>query len=960
MGVEQTLVTPGPWRDLNDLLTFAAQQDKTGISDTTGSWTVILDEDASFVFLSDYYYRLTGFGRDHIRGQHFLDLVPADLPALTKETFLSKFEARRPIDRFSFKRTIPNSEPVYISTSGTPQFDLQGRFIGYYAISQNISEILSEASSKDFIDQEMHFNLLKYQQVIRQTNQGYWYISTAGKTMEVNPALCEMFGYSVEEMMHLSVFDLVDEENADVFRLELEKRKSGFVGPYQITITRKDGRKVACINNPSRIHDESGQHIGSIGLWTDVSELTSLNEELRAAKLQADAANSAKSQFLANMSHEIRTPMNGVVGMAEVLAHSNLDPSDMGMVNAIRESGKSLLSILNDILDFSKIEAGKLELSFVAMSVENTLDQICRLLSSVSAEAQVDLSYFVEPTIPATLIGDELRIRQVITNILGNAIKFSSGIARGGKVSLNAKVSDATGDRITVTICVRDNGIGMDAATQARVFQPFEQADNATTRRFGGTGLGLVISRSLVDQMGGHMELESAVDKGSTFTIHLPLDLAPPTPVAPLAPSLAGLTLVLVGLSDPMRLNYTTYLSHAGAQVFHARTTVAAQQVLKDENIDARQACMVLLERTAADIDAPGGSVGESQGKASHPSGAGPSYLRLLPRLHGQLQRVDADTVSIGLNALSREMLLEAVSLACGSASQQPHLPSDDATKRCHRTHAAAREDMILVAEDNPVNQEVIARQLELLGMYVDIVPTGKAAYEKWDAGDYALILTDLHMPVWDGYELTRAVRAEEQRAGKDPVPIIALTANALQGEKERCLELGMSDYLTKPLEIDRLQRITEYWLASRPERFPAVAGAAGVQVVSEQPFAPAPPPIDVKAMREVFGVDDMDLFSHFVEKFLLTVGPDIRTLADSLSANDAQEARSLSHKIKSSARAIGAIPLADLCHEIEKFSPQTRPLDASTHAQALLQHFQSIEEYAASGAMKSSEEAPT
>ncbi|MGB1877533.1 MAG: response regulator, partial [Rhodospirillaceae bacterium] len=514
-------------------------------------------------------------------------------------------------------------------------------------------------------------------------------------------------------------------------------------------------------------------------------------------------------------------------------------------------------------------------------------------------------------------------------------------------MSLSAKVRDVNDGRTTITICICDNGIGMDADTQARVFQPFEQADNATTRRFGGTGLGLVISHSLVTQMGGHVELESAAGKGSTFNIHLPLNLPVTQPLSQSPISLTGLTFILVGLSDPARQTCTAYLKHAGAQVFHTPTLDAAHMLLAKHDMEVNQSCILLQGWTAADSDALDGSSAGGLGKANHPIGAGLSYLRLEPGLHGQLQRVDAQTITIGQHALSRKMLLEAVSLACGRTAQQPQPAKDDATKISYLSQAALREAKMLVAEDNLLNQEVIARQLALLGMQADVVPNGQAAYEKWVAGDYAVILTDLHMPVWDGYRLTRAVRAEEQHSGKNAIPIIALTANALQGEKERCLEIGMSDYLTKPLEVHRLQQTLEYWLGTSSEWVEAVAEAADGQVGTGPTFTAESPPIDVTAMRELFGLDDMDMFSQFIDKFLHTVGPDIRSLADSLSSNDAEQSRSLGHKVKSSARAIGAHPLADLCQEIEAFASKTWPSDASHYANALLQHFKAIEDYA-------------
>ncbi|MBT6458562.1 MAG: PAS domain S-box protein, partial [Planctomycetaceae bacterium] len=778
----KTHTAGGHWKDLNDLIQFSKSQEVVATNEVFDSWTAILDSRASLVYLSPFYFVLTGLAKKQIIGQNFIQTLPRDTPHRAKEALIYCIEKRQAIKHFRFKRIASNGEEIFISTSGTPQFDHRGDFIGYYAVSQKLNAFLDESIVRYALDPEAKHSLLKYEQVIQQTDQGYWYISPQGNTLEVNAALCGMFGYSKEEMRDITVFDLVDEENAQVFREELEKRKRGNAQPYQITLTHKDGKRVACINNPSRILDENGKHLGSVGLWTDVSQLMLLNKHLAAAKQEADTANSAKSSFLANMSHELRTPMNGVIGMADILALSNLQRSDSDMVEAIRQSGRSLLALLDGILDFSKIEAGKFALSIEPMSLEAVVDQVCNLLMPVALKKNVEILSFFDPSIPATLLGDDLRFRQVLTNIVGNAIKFSSSSERKGKVSLSAKLVDQDKDQAELEITVSDNGIGMDEATRERIFQPFEQADSATTRRFGGTGLGLVISQQLMTMMGGHISAKSTPQEGSTFLITCALT-APPRGKASCEPSaIDGVKCVLVNIPTAVRISYTTYLNAAGAHVDAVDSVETAYGLYSKTHESEDDVCFIsLIESLDTSALDPGTNFCAAT-KTGEPKA---NHLYLVAKAQPHLEQTDQCIFTVGMLGLSRKRFLDAVAVVSGRSVPEPPRDRLQWSERQVRVPAieqtSRQSSVVLVADDNEINQDVLQRQLALFGLQADIARNGREAFEKWESAEHALVFTDLHMPEWDGYDLTKAIRKSEQITGKAKTAIVAVTANALK-----------------------------------------------------------------------------------------------------------------------------------------------------------------------------------
>ena len=657
--------------------------------------------------------------------------------------------------------------------------------------------------------------------------------------------------------------------------------------------------------------------------------------QLEQARSDAEAGSRAKSAFLATMSHEIRTPMNGVIGMSEVLTRSPLSADQKEMVCTIRDCASALLKIIDDILDFSKIEAGKLQIDCVPTSIEDVVDGMASSLATVADARGVALRTYVSPMLPPSAMFDDTRLREILYNLVGNAIKFSAGRSGvQGHVALRAAFVE--GDVPQVRFDISDNGIGMTAETLAKLFQPFSQAEASTTRRFGGTGLGLAICRRLVALMGGCLSVQSEPGQGSTFTVELPLhtvDGAEPRQLA----DLSGLECIVVASPDWRCDDTADYLRHAGATVEIAADAYDAQQALA--RADGPRV-LVHDARSPADTVAPNGSsergrlLGDVQISASR-------NLVLMTRT--------GKTVSIGAQALRRRVLIDAVALAAGRADVGALAASrgqDDLS-----ADAPPNDNVrLLVAEDDEVNRRVISRQLTLLGYAADMAADGEQALEMWREKSYTLVLTDLHMPRRDGYELAQAIRAEEESGARERVPIVALTANAITGEANRAKALGIDDYLTKPLKLDLLAHALTQWTTSRRigamDTTHAVAGTAG-----DRPALPSPQAasadateqralglgedattasdrreqgrpdtraiLDIGVLKEIVG-DDMETVQALLIEYLECSAALANQLLARLAEGRAHEAGAIAHKLKSSSRSIGALPLGDLCADIE------------------------------------------
>jgi two-component system, sensor histidine kinase and response regulator len=722
----------------------------------------------------------------------------------------------------------------------------------------------------------------------------------SGRIEEFNPAAEYMFGYARGDAVGRPLDELIvppaaadsgavgiarflphDNGCAGDRRLEVNiLRAGGSEFPAELTVTPVEREDIAPV---------------FVGFVHDITERKIAEDSLRRAAETALAASRAKSEFLANMSHEIRTPMNGVIGMTELALNTELTSRQREYLNLVRSSAESLLTVINDILDFSKIEAGKLSLDQEPFSLRHVLDETLQALALRAHSKDLELACRIAPDVPDALVGDAGRLRQVLLNLVGNAIKFTER----GEVLASVGLDGPAGEDIILRVAVSDTGIGIPAEKLRTVFQPFEQADNSTTRRFGGTGLGLTISAKLVELMGGRIWVESRQGTGSTFWFTVKLSLQPSDGAPGAAPRealLEDLSVLIVDDNATNRLILEEVLTSWGAKPVAVESGFAALELLRSSAARLEPFPIALVDGMMPVMD--GLDLAE-QIRSDPAIGA----IRLLLLTSAGEPEDTARSRALEISAcltkpVRQSELYDAVMNAMAFWSQPAEIRRPRPATSEIPARISGRQGLrILLAEDHPVNQKVAVRMLEHQGHSVVVAPDGRRALVELDKAPFDFVLMDLQMPEMDGFEALRVIRQREVYSGRH-LPVIALTAHAMHGDRERCLRAGFDNYLAKPIRQVDLQEA----LAALDRRPPEQADP-GRTALAE--------------LLEICGGDE-DFARELAESFLETAPLSLTEIEAALSAADPSALACPAHALKGASRTIGARQLADACEALE------------------------------------------
>ena len=769
------------------------------------------------------------------------------------------------------------------------------------ALAKTNVELAREVAERKRVEQELRQAEAKYRSIFENAVEGIFQTTPDGRYISVNPALARIYGYATPDALISTLTDIrgqlyVHASSRDEFARLLQEHST--VSGFESQVYRHDGQVIWITETARAVRDASGALLYYEGTVEDITERKRAEEELQKAKAAAEAAAQAKSAFLANISHELRTPMNGIIGTTELALNTDLTPEQREYLTIVKDSADALLELLNDVLDFSKIEADKWDLESIDFSLRDELGVAFKTLAIRAHGKGLELAYHIPAAVPDALLGDPGRLRQIVVNLVGNAIKFTEQ----GEVVMHVTVEWHTENDVALHFAVTDTGIGIPPDKQRLIFTPFTQADNSTTRRFGGTGLGLAISARLAAMMGGNIWVESEVGKGSTF--HFTARFGFQSSVTPhQSSSWASLQNLQILVADDNATNrriLEEQLTSWGMRPTIVDSGQAALAALYQAVAGHVPWPCVLLDAHMPAID--GFTVAEYI--KQNPALAGATIIMLTSG--GQPSDAtrcrELGITSYHTKPLKQSELLQALctalQIASGAARDTSVLLPPFLTQSQCPLH-------ILVVEDNRINQRLTVWMLEKWGHSVVVASNGKEALAVLARETFALVFMDVQMAEMDGFATTAAIRQQEQATAAH-VPIIALTAHAMPEDRERCLAAGMDAYLSKPLQAQQLFQVIESMVPA-PSHAPEVRGDA----------EPSATVFDQKvALARVQG--DRELLQDIIGLFFEETPALMAALQESIACHDAQAIARAAHSLKGTVSSFGAPAARDAAFRLE------------------------------------------
>jgi PAS domain S-box-containing protein len=841
---------------------------------------------------------------------------------------------------------------IYLTTTTNKESWFTAQFVTFKSAGEQLLLLtLADLTKRRQLESEVLRQQQFFESLVLNSPVAVVVLDNNERIISCNPAFEELYGYKSQEILGAVLDPLIVPEDvraeAQQYTWEIMNRPLHVFGKRR----RKDNSlvEVEIFGAPVTV---AGEKIGTLAIYHDISELVQ-------ARQQAEEASRSKSEFLANMSHEIRTPMNGVIGMLGLALDTSLTPEQNHYLQTSLQSAEALLILLNDILDFSKIQAGRLEFENLSFNLRNAVEDAAEILAQRAQDKGLEIACFI-PDLSFNLRGDPGRLRQILVNLLGNAIKFT----QQGEIVVRAEPVEETASHLSIHFAVQDTGIGIPLERQAMIFNRFTQADGSTTRQYGGTGLGLTISKQLVEAMGGTIGVESAPRSGSTFWFELRFEKQPrekpgtgPLTLGPV--NLTQARVLIIEDNQTSRMALSRNVEALGSRVEAVSGGAKGLEFLRDANRDGDPYHIVLLSMQMPAMD------GEQTLRAikSDPAVRDVKILMLTSMgQRGRAARLEAlGSSGYLLKPVKQQMLFDAIVAVLGRVEEP------DLIKLPTLSEPRNLNLRILLAEDNPINQELAMVLLQRAGYAVDAVETGAQVIEKMHANHYHAVLMDVQMPEMDGFEATRQIREWERTTGAH-IPIIAMTAHAMSGDRERCLEAGMDDYLTKPLVQKVLFSALDRWTQpSEP------AGEAGEPMgdfsvdMEEGMFGETTTtlprksevtspivqnhtstnalPVDFESVLDHFG-GDHEFMMKMLRQYQGQLLDRVHEIRSAMQEGDTVRLGRLAHNLQGVSLNLGADSLANITRQLETVCSQPDLTDLPRLVEQLEAEAQRVKEY--------------